>query len=106
MARGATWDPELEERGGTAIGAELRALGATLTGAVCVHLLHHSASWTAAQRSLSNALHDSTGIRLPQPPCAPERVGATLQELPEAHPSRHSEPMPAFSAASPEPQMQ
>ena len=35
MARGATWDPDLEERVGEAIGRELRASGADLTGSVC-----------------------------------------------------------------------
>ena len=34
MARGATWDPDLEERLGDVIGRELRASGATLYGGV------------------------------------------------------------------------
>ncbi len=50
MARGATWDPALEERIGEAIGAELRASGATLTGAVCVNVLRHPA-WGRAQET-------------------------------------------------------
>jgi beta-glucosidase len=50
MARGATWDPELEERVGVAIGRELRALGANLTGAVCVNVLRHPA-WGRAQET-------------------------------------------------------
>ena len=50
MARGATFDPELEERIGEAIGAELRASGATYTGAVCMNLLRHPA-WGRAQES-------------------------------------------------------
>jgi beta-glucosidase len=50
MARGATWDPELEERVGAAIGLELRAIGANLTGAVCVNLLRHPA-WGRAQET-------------------------------------------------------
>lgn len=50
MARGATWDPDLEERVGEAIGAELRAAGANLTGAVCVNLLRHPA-WGRAQET-------------------------------------------------------
>ena len=50
MARGATWDPELEERVGLAIGRELRALGANLTGAVCVNVLRHPA-WGRAQET-------------------------------------------------------
>jgi beta-glucosidase len=50
MARGATWDPGLEERVGEAIGRELRAAGATLTGAVCVNVLRHPA-WGRAQET-------------------------------------------------------
>ena len=50
MARGATFDPELEERIGEAIGAELRASGATYTGAVCMNLLRHPA-WGRAQET-------------------------------------------------------
>jgi beta-glucosidase len=50
MARGATWDPELEERVGDVIGRELRAVGANLTGAVCVNLLRHPA-WGRAQET-------------------------------------------------------
>ena len=50
MARGATWDPELEEQVGDAIGRELKALGANLTGAVCVNLLRHPA-WGRAQET-------------------------------------------------------
>lgn len=50
MARGATWDPELEERVGEVIGRELRASGAMLTGAVCVNLLRHPA-WGRAQET-------------------------------------------------------
>ena len=49
MARGATWDPDLEERVGEAIGRELQALGATLTGAVCVNVLRHPAYGVAQQ---------------------------------------------------------
>lgn len=50
IARGATWDPDLEERVGDAIGRELRAAGADLTGAVCVNLLRHPA-WGRAQET-------------------------------------------------------
>jgi beta-glucosidase len=50
MARGATWDPDLEERVGDAIGRELRASGANLTGAVCVNVLRHPA-WGRAQET-------------------------------------------------------
>ena len=56
MARGATWDPELEERIGEVVGRELRASGATLTGAVCVNLLRHPA-WGRAQETYGEDPH-------------------------------------------------
>ncbi len=56
MARGATWDPELEERVGDAIGRELRAVGANLTGAVCINLLRHPA-WGRAQETYGEDPH-------------------------------------------------
>lgn len=56
MARGATWDPELEERVGDAIGQELRASGATLTGALCVNVLRHPA-WGRAQETYGEDPH-------------------------------------------------
>jgi beta-glucosidase len=56
MARGAAWDPELEERIGDAIGRELRAIGANLTGAVCINLLRHPA-WGRAQETYGEDPH-------------------------------------------------
>lgn len=56
MARGATWDPELEERIGDAIGRELRASGANLYGGVCVNLLRHPA-WGRAQETYGEDPH-------------------------------------------------
>ncbi|MEZ5279140.1 MAG: glycoside hydrolase family 3 N-terminal domain-containing protein [Acidimicrobiales bacterium] len=56
MARGATWDPDLEERVGEVIGRELRAAGANLTGAVCVNLLRHPA-WGRAQETYGEDPH-------------------------------------------------
>ncbi len=50
MARGAAWDPELERRIGRVIGIEERAVGATLSGAICVNLLRHPA-WGRAQET-------------------------------------------------------
>ena len=50
MARGATWDPALEERIGDAIGAEIRAQGGNFFGGVCVNLLRHPA-WGRAQET-------------------------------------------------------
>ena len=56
MARGATFDPDLETRIGDAIGAELRANGATYTGAVCMNLLRHPA-WGRAQETYGEDPH-------------------------------------------------
>ena len=56
MARGASFDPDLEERIGEAIGAELRATGATFTGAVCMNLLRHPA-WGRAQETYGEDPH-------------------------------------------------
>jgi beta-glucosidase len=50
MARGATWDLDLEERVGDVIGTELRALGGNLFGGVCINLLRHPA-WGRAQET-------------------------------------------------------
>ncbi len=41
MARGATWNVDLEERIGTAIGVEMRAQGANLFAGVCINLPRH-----------------------------------------------------------------
>ena len=56
MARGATFDPDLEVAVGRAIGAELRASGATYTGAVCMNLLRHPA-WGRAQETYGEDPH-------------------------------------------------
>lgn len=56
MARGATFDPDLEERIGDAIGRELRAVGATYTGAVCLNLLRHP-GWGRAQETYGEDPH-------------------------------------------------
>jgi beta-glucosidase len=50
MARGATWDPELEGRVGDAIGKEIRAQGGNFFGGVCINLLRHPA-WGRAQET-------------------------------------------------------
>ena len=48
MARGASWDIDLEERIGDAMGVEARSLGANFMGSVCINLLRHPA-WGRAQ---------------------------------------------------------
>ena len=50
MARGASFDPDLETRIGEVIGIEARAQGCTLSGAVCFNLLRHPA-WGRAQET-------------------------------------------------------
>jgi beta-glucosidase len=50
MARGATWDPSLEERVGGAIGLELRALGGNFFGGICINLPRHPA-WGRIQET-------------------------------------------------------
>lgn len=50
MGRGATFDPELEERVGEVIGRELRAMGGNFFGGVCINLLRHPA-WGRAQET-------------------------------------------------------
>jgi beta-glucosidase len=50
MARGATWDPGLEEQVGTVIGLEGRAQGANFFGGVCINLPRHPA-WGRVQET-------------------------------------------------------
>lgn len=56
MARGATFDPVLEERVGDAIGVESRAQGANLFAGVCINLLRHPA-WGRAQETYGEDSH-------------------------------------------------
>jgi len=56
MARGATFDPELEERIGDAIGVEARAQGANLFAGVCINLLRHP-RWGRAQETYGEDPH-------------------------------------------------
>ncbi len=50
MARGASFDVDLERRIGEAMGIEIRAQGCNLSGAVCINLLRHPA-WGRAQET-------------------------------------------------------
>jgi beta-glucosidase len=56
MARGASFDPDLERRIGEAMGIEARAQGCNLSGAVCVNLLRHPA-WGRAQETYGEDPH-------------------------------------------------
>jgi len=50
MARGASWDVNLEQNIGDVIGKEVRAHGGNLYGGVCINLLRHP-SWGRAQET-------------------------------------------------------
>jgi beta-glucosidase len=56
MARGATFDPNLEQRIGEVMGVEARAQGCNLSGAVCFNLLRHPA-WGRAQETYGEDPH-------------------------------------------------
>ena len=56
MARGASFDVDLERRIGEAMGIEIRAQGCDLSGAVCVNLLRHPA-WGRAQETYGEDPH-------------------------------------------------
>lgn len=56
IARGASFDVDLERRIGEAMGVEIRALGRSMTGAVCVNLLRHPA-WGRAQETYGEDPH-------------------------------------------------
>jgi beta-glucosidase len=50
IGRGASWDIDLEERIGEAMGKEARSFGANLFGGICVNLLRHP-GWGRAQET-------------------------------------------------------
>ncbi len=50
MARGASWDADLQKRVGEVMGYEAKARGANYTGAVCINVLRHS-SWGRSQET-------------------------------------------------------
>ena len=56
MARGATWDVELEEQVGDVIGREIRAQGGNFFGGVCINLLRHPA-WGRVQETYGDDPH-------------------------------------------------
>jgi beta-glucosidase len=53
MARGATWDPKLEERVGNAIGIEARSQGCNFFGGVCINVPRHP-GWGRAQETFGD----------------------------------------------------
>ena len=56
MARGATWDPELERRVGMAMGVELKAHGGNLLLAPTMNILRHP-GWGRAQETYGEDTH-------------------------------------------------
>lgn len=56
MARGATWDPELERKVGAAMGLETRARGANVLLAPTINILRHPA-WGRAQETYGEDVH-------------------------------------------------
>ncbi len=56
MARGATWDPELERRVGEVMGSELRAAGGNVLLAPTINILNHP-SWGRAQETYGEDVH-------------------------------------------------
>jgi beta-glucosidase len=72
MARGATFDVDLEQRIGEAMSLEIRAQGCNLTGAVCVNLLRHPA-WGRAQETYG------------EDPCHLGEMGAALAKGLQTH---------------------
>jgi beta-glucosidase len=72
MARGASFDVDLERRIGEAMGIETRAQGCNLNGAVCVNLLRHPA-WGRAQETYG------------EDPCHLGLMGAALGTGIQAH---------------------
>ncbi|MEM9458950.1 MAG: glycoside hydrolase family 3 N-terminal domain-containing protein [Myxococcota bacterium] len=56
LARGASWDRDLEERIGEAMARELRAIGANYSAAVCVNVLRHP-GWGRAQETYGEDPH-------------------------------------------------
>src|SRR6185503_12280646 len=60
IARGATWDPALEERVGEAIGDEIRAKGASVLLAPTINIVRHP-RWGRTQESYGeDTLHLGT----------------------------------------------
>jgi beta-glucosidase len=80
MARGATFDPELEVRVGDAIGKELRAVGADLYGGICVNLLRHPA-WGRAQETYGEDPHHVGEMGASLTSGAQRHVMATLKHF-------------------------
>ncbi len=56
MCRGATWEPETEQRVGAAMGQELRAIGGNVLLAPTINILRHP-SWGRSQETYGEDVH-------------------------------------------------
>ncbi|KPK66670.1 MAG: hypothetical protein AMS21_01530 [Gemmatimonas sp. SG8_38_2] len=56
MARGATWDPDIEQRVGAAMGRELKAVGGNVLLAPTINILRHP-SWGRSQETYGEDVH-------------------------------------------------
>ncbi len=56
MCRGATWEPQLEQRVGAAMGRELRAIGGNVLLAPTINILRHP-SWGRSQETYGEDVH-------------------------------------------------
>lgn len=56
MARGATWEPEVERRVGAAMGRELKAIGGNVLLAPTINILRHP-SWGRSQETYGEDVH-------------------------------------------------
>ncbi len=87
MARGASWDTELEQRVGEAMGYEARAVGANFFGGVCVNLLRHP-GWGRAQETFGEDPHHLgemgvamiAGLQKHLMACAKHYAGNSIEE--------------------------
>lgn len=57
MARGATFDPELEERVGSAIGEEIRAHGGNFYGGVCINMPYNPGGGRSQETYGEDSVH-------------------------------------------------
>lgn len=80
MARGATFDPELEKRVGEAMALELRASGRNMLLAPCINLLRHP-GWGRAQETYSEDPHHMAEMAIGFISGAQRHVLATAKHL-------------------------
>ena len=80
MARGATWDPALEERVGRAIGTEVKGKGANVLLAPTINILRHPL-WGRAQETYGEDPHHMAMMGAAFVSGAQEQVVATAKHF-------------------------